>query len=60
MELLSTIISLILGLVLIGLWIHVSEKTEDDGDAITQFILYLWIIFIVGGAILIPVMLIFG
>jgi len=60
MEFLSTIISIIVGLFLIGLWVHVSEKNKKDSDAITEFILYLWIIIIVGSAILTPIWLIFG
>ena len=30
MEFLSTIISIIVGLFLIGLWVHVSEKNKKD------------------------------
>lgn len=60
MELLGTLLTIIVGLVLIGLWLHASEKHEKDSDAIAQFILYLWIIFIVGGVILTPIWLIFG
>lgn len=60
MELLGTLMMIIVGLVLIGLWLHASEKNEKDSDAITEFILYLWIIIIVGSAILTPIVLIFG